>query len=230
MKPEDQSKYFATQADNLSNDVAMAILEMPAEFSGVPQSRHDLLTKSALNARHGPEIAELADLEEAIAAVESAVETGRDEVRLEAGALDERKFNELAAPIEAKHDAPWLRRRKDKNGVEEVRVVDLDQGRERLPTRAKKSRMASSTATTTTTWKEEQHGHAKLRQMRDYRPQSTRRRIKLSCHAASYGRCGTRLTAQSTNRPGGQNNGSLTRRRQFRQNSVCGEVQSQAEH
>jgi hypothetical protein len=135
MKPEDQSKYFATQADNLSNDVAMAILEMPAEFSGVPQSRHDLLTKSALNARHGPEIAELADLEEAIAAVESAVETGRDEVRLEAGALDERNFNELAAPIEAKHDAPWLRRRKDKNGVEEVRVVDLDQGRERLPTR-----------------------------------------------------------------------------------------------
>jgi hypothetical protein len=39
-----------------------------------------------------------------------------------------------------------------------------------------------------------------------------------------------RDTAQSTNRPGGQNNGSLTRRRQFRQNSVCGEVQSQAEH
>ena len=57
--------------------------------------------------RHGLEIAEIADLEEAIAAAESAVETGRDKVRLEAGALDERKFNELAAPIEAKNDAPW---------------------------------------------------------------------------------------------------------------------------
>src|SRR5262245_1472438 len=113
----------------------MAILEMPSEFSGVPQSRHDLLTKSALNSWHGFEIAEIADLDEAIAAAESAVETGRDEVRLEAGALDERKFNELAAPIEAKHGAPWLRRRKDQNGAEEVRVVDLDRGTERLATR-----------------------------------------------------------------------------------------------
>lgn len=134
MKPEDQSKYFATQADNLSNDVAMAILEMPPEFSGVPKSRHDVLSKSALDARYGPEIAEIADLEEAIAAAESAVETGRDEVRLEAGALDERKFNELTAPIEAKHDAPWLRRTKTSSGAEETRVVDLDRGVERPAT------------------------------------------------------------------------------------------------
>jgi hypothetical protein len=27
----------------------------------------------------------------------------------------------MAAPIEAKHDAPWLRRRKDSNGAEEIR-------------------------------------------------------------------------------------------------------------
>jgi len=80
-------------------------------------------------------MSEIADLDEAIATAESAVEIGRDEVRLEAGALDERKFNELAAPIEAKHTAPWLRRRKDQNGAEEVRVVDLDRGTERLATR-----------------------------------------------------------------------------------------------
>ena len=63
----------------------MAILELPPEFSGVPKSRHDLLTESALDARHGPGIAEIAELEEAIAAAESAVETGREEGRLEAG-------------------------------------------------------------------------------------------------------------------------------------------------
>jgi hypothetical protein len=131
MKPEEQSKYFANQADDLSSEVAMAILEMPPEFSGVPQSRHDLLAKTALNALHGPEIA---DLEEGIAAAESAVETGRDEVRLEAGALDEGKFNEMASPIEAKHDAPWLRRRKGADGGDEIRVVDLDQRIERLAT------------------------------------------------------------------------------------------------
>jgi hypothetical protein len=52
----------------------------------------------------------------AIAAAEIAVETARNEVRLEVGVTDERKFNELAAPFEAKQDAPWLRRRKDTSG------------------------------------------------------------------------------------------------------------------
>ena len=106
---------------------------MPPEFSGVPKSRHDLLTERALTAQHGPDITEIAELEEAIAAAESAVETGRDEVRLEVGVHDER-FNEMAAPIEAKHDAPWLRRTKTSNGAEEIRVVDLDRGVERPAT------------------------------------------------------------------------------------------------
>ena len=112
----------------------MAILEMPPEFSGVPKSRHDLLIERALTTQHGPDITEIAELEDAIAAAESAVETGRDEVRLEVGVHDERKFNEMAAPIEAKHDAPWLRRSKSSIGAEEIRVVDLDRGVERLAT------------------------------------------------------------------------------------------------
>jgi hypothetical protein len=62
------------------------------------------------------------------------VEAARDEVRLEVGIYDPAKFNELAAPIEAKHDAPWLRRRKDSNGAEEIRVVDLDRKVERPAT------------------------------------------------------------------------------------------------
>ena len=37
-------------------------------------------------------------MEEAIAAAESAVETGRDEVRLEVGVHEERKFNEMVDP------------------------------------------------------------------------------------------------------------------------------------
>jgi hypothetical protein len=134
MKGDEQTQYFARHGNNLPTEVALAILEMPPEFSGVPKTRHDLLTETALDTRHGPEIAEISELEAAIEAAESAVETGRDEVRLEAGAFDERKFNELAAPIEAKHDAPWLKRRKDSSGAEEIRVVDLDRGVERPAT------------------------------------------------------------------------------------------------
>jgi hypothetical protein len=132
MSSDAQTKYFATLGDNVPAEIALAVLELPPEFSGVPKSRYDLLSASALESQHGPEIAEIAELEEAIAAAESAVETGRDEVRLEAGALDERTFNELAAPVEGKHDAPWLRRHTDIRGVEEIRVVDLDRGVERL--------------------------------------------------------------------------------------------------
>ena len=79
--------------------------------------------------RYGPEIAETAELEEAISAAESVVETGRDEVRLEVGGIDKQKWDELAAPIETKCAAPWLRRR----GAE-VHVVDLERRVERTPT------------------------------------------------------------------------------------------------
>jgi transcriptional regulator with XRE-family HTH domain len=87
------------------------------------------VAKHALTARHGPEIAETAELEEAIAVAESVIEIARDELRLEVGGIDPRKFDELAAPIEARHAAPWLRRR----GAE-VHVVDLEKRVERQPT------------------------------------------------------------------------------------------------
>lgn len=44
----------ANQGDNLPADIAMAILELPPEFSAVPKSRHDLLTESARQAVYGP--------------------------------------------------------------------------------------------------------------------------------------------------------------------------------
>lgn len=111
----------------------MAILELPPEFSGVPKSRHDLMTTRALEVQHGSEITEIAELEEAIEAAESTVEAARDEIRLEVGIYDPAKFNALAAPIEAKHSAPWLRR-SVQDGVEVIRVVDLEKRVERLAT------------------------------------------------------------------------------------------------
>jgi hypothetical protein len=134
MKPKKQAQFFARHGDAVPAEVAAAVTEMPADFSGAPKTRHDLLAASALEAQHGAEIAESAELEEAIAAAVSAVEIGRDEVRLEAVALDERNFNELEAPVEQKRPAPWLRRRKSASGVEEIRVVDLDRRVQRLAT------------------------------------------------------------------------------------------------
>jgi predicted nucleic acid-binding Zn-ribbon protein len=130
MKPDEQAGYFMRYGDNLPVEIAQAVVELPAEFSNVPQSRHDLLTESALNEQFGPAIEEIKELEQAIAAAESSVEAARDEVRLETGIHDV-AFNELAAPIERKHSAPWLRRTKDG-----VVVVDLEKRCERTATSA----------------------------------------------------------------------------------------------
>ena len=134
MKPDELTSYFARYGDNLPAEIAQAVTELPAEYSGVPQSRHDLLTERALNAQYGDAIAEIKEIEQAIDAAESSVEAARDEVRLEVGIHDVAKFNELAAPVEAKQDAPWLRRRKNSDGTEVINVVDLDRKVERPAT------------------------------------------------------------------------------------------------
>ena len=134
MKPDELTSYFARYGDNLPTEIAQAVTELPPEYSGVPQSRHDLLTERALAAQFGSEIGELTVIEQAIEAAESSVEAARDEVRLEVGMHDPAKFNELAGPIEAKHSVPWLRRRKNSDGSEAINVVDLDRKVERPAT------------------------------------------------------------------------------------------------
>jgi hypothetical protein len=133
MKPDQQTQYFAKYSDNLPVEIAQAMIELPAELSGISQSRHGLLTERALNAQFGDAISEIKELEQAIDAAESAVEAARDEVRIEVGINDPAKFNELAAPIEAKHAAPWLRRMRW-NGTEEIRTMDMEAGIARLAT------------------------------------------------------------------------------------------------
>jgi hypothetical protein len=64
-------------------------------------------------------------------AAESAVEAGRDEIRLEAGVFDPHKFDQLAAPVEQKVSAPWLRKRSG-----QINVVDLERREERPATPA----------------------------------------------------------------------------------------------
>ncbi len=134
MKPDELTNYFAKYGDNLPIEIAQAVIELPPKYSGVPQSRHNLLTERALNAQYGDTIAEIKEIEQAIEAAESTVEAARDEVRLEVGIQDPANFNELAAPIEAQHAAPWLRRRKNSSGEDEIRVVDLDRKVERPAT------------------------------------------------------------------------------------------------
>ena len=117
--------------DNLDPIMAEALVTAPASLTGVSKMHRQQITDRALEAQHGEKIAELKELERAIEAAESAVAAGRDEVRLEAGVFDPHKFDQLAAPIEQKVNAPWLRKR-----GEQINVVDLERREERPATPA----------------------------------------------------------------------------------------------
>ena len=120
--------------DALDPIMAEALIAAPPSLTGMSPMHHQRLIDNALVAQHGNKIAELKDLERAIEAAESAVETGREEIRLESGVYDPRRFDELAAPIEQKASAPWLKKRKFYGKDEEINVVDLDRRIERRAT------------------------------------------------------------------------------------------------
>jgi hypothetical protein len=124
-KPQaERDAFLSKNMDSLDPQMALAVMEMPAEMTGISTVQRDALVERALEAQHGPELQAAQELERGIELAERAVEMGREEIVREAEA-DPHQFNQLAAPIEAKATAPWLRR---------GRVVDLERGVEREPT------------------------------------------------------------------------------------------------
>jgi hypothetical protein len=130
MPQAERNQYMSKNLDRLDPQMAQAVMEVPVEMTGISGTQRDVLIERTLQAQHGDTIAEIKELERGIELAERAVEAGRDEVRKEAG-VDQKVFDELAAPIEAKQTVAWLRRRA---GSDEVRVIDLERGVERLPT------------------------------------------------------------------------------------------------
>jgi hypothetical protein len=111
-------------------EIKQAIIEQPASHSGMSDTKHDTMISDAMEAAYSPQIAELKMLEEAIEVAASAIEGGRAEVQAEAAAIDPAlrdpdHFNAVAAAIESKTPAPWLRTVKE-NGADVIRVAVWD--------------------------------------------------------------------------------------------------------
>jgi len=123
MSPKDRNAFISKNRENMDPDMALAIVEMPAAFSGVLESDRAQLIDAALEAQHGAAMKDLVELERAIAIAESAVETGRDEARQETG-LSLHEFDKQAAPFEQKAVGPkhWLKKW-TKGGEEVVHVI-----------------------------------------------------------------------------------------------------------
>jgi len=130
-KPQaERDSYISKNLERLDPQMLQAVIEVPIEMTGISGTQRNILVERELQARHGETFTEIKELERGIELAERSVEASRDEVRKETG-VDQKAFDELAAPVEAKQLAPWLRRRP---GSDEVRVVDLERGVERLPT------------------------------------------------------------------------------------------------
>jgi hypothetical protein len=123
MPEKERRQYISSRRENMDPQFALAITEMPAEFSGVLETDRNDLIDRALQAQHGEAIVQVHELEEAIAIAESAVEVGRDEVRQETG-LPLAEFDARAQPFEQKVGPAWLRKYTF-GGEEKVGVVDL---------------------------------------------------------------------------------------------------------
>ena len=116
-------EFIAGNIDRLEPEMALAVIESPAELSGVLEADRRVLMDGALKAQHGAAITEITELERGIAIAEYAVELVRAEIAKDVG-VDTHQFNQLAAPFEAKATAPYLKKFVER-GVEIIRTLKM---------------------------------------------------------------------------------------------------------
>jgi hypothetical protein len=128
-KPQaERDAYIRENAERLDPQMALAVMEVPAELSGISILQRDALIERALEAQHGEALKEVQELERGIEVAERAISLGREEIIKETEA-DPHQFNQLAEPYESRAGIAWLRKDGDK-----VIVVDLDRKVRRQPT------------------------------------------------------------------------------------------------
>jgi hypothetical protein len=126
---KERDDFLTENADKLDPQLALAVMEMPAEITGVSSVQREKLIDRALQAQHGEVMKDVQELERGIEIAERAVLLGRSEIIREAEATIE-EFDQLAAPLESRAGVAWLR----KNGDGKVITVDLQLNVGREPT------------------------------------------------------------------------------------------------
>jgi len=116
----ERDAYIRENAEKLDPQMALAVMEMPAELTGISIVQRDALIERALEAQHGEALKHVQELERGIELAERAVQLGREEIIKESEA-DPHQFNELAEPFEKAAGANWLKKFQE-NGEEVVRV------------------------------------------------------------------------------------------------------------
>jgi hypothetical protein len=80
-KPQaERDKYIGSQLDRLDPEMALALMEMPHEVSGISEMQRSALVRRSVEQEHAGTYAEIADLERGIELAERSVEASRDEI------------------------------------------------------------------------------------------------------------------------------------------------------
>lgn len=109
--------------------IAEAVLDAPAELSGLSAEVFGHVQKAYLETHFGEQHAEIEALEQAVESAAAAAQLARDDM-MRASGMDARQFDEKLAPVEQRSGVPWLRR----NGTGGVDVVDIPNARGRPAT------------------------------------------------------------------------------------------------
>jgi hypothetical protein len=142
----ERDAYIRANAENLDPQMALAVMEMPAELSGISTVQRDALIERALEAQHGDALKEVQELERGIEIAERAVQLGREEIIREAEA-DPHQFNQLAEPFERAAGANWLKKYRE-NGEEVVRVMKWDNATQAAGRRQRRRKLLTGLSTT----------------------------------------------------------------------------------
>jgi hypothetical protein len=108
-----------------------AVLEQPPLLSGTPKELYERALTQRLETLFKVEIAEGEALDTEIAESEAALTVAKQDLAISSGLL-EHEFEAMAAEVESKRNAPWLKRTTDIEGNVIVEVVPLRGGPGRI--------------------------------------------------------------------------------------------------
>jgi hypothetical protein len=119
-------------------DFVDSVLEQAAWVSGINTydpgelELYEAAKAERLRDLHGPLIDQIEERDAVESEARMILDVARDDLKLHSG-MEDRAFADFAKPIENRDSAPWLKRFTE-NGVEVVRVVDLENHGARIAT------------------------------------------------------------------------------------------------
>lgn len=106
MDDKRRNEFVQKYRDDSGSNVAAAIAERAPELSGINAVVHENVTAKLLDQQHASELAEIAEISEALGAAERAIVSGRDEAKKHSG-INFQEYEKILSVVETQVDAEF---------------------------------------------------------------------------------------------------------------------------